>query len=469
MKKIILILITITSFVTSCSQKEISMKQLVDRNGVMFQVNKDKPFSGRATKKLENGQIIIDGNFVNGLRDGKWFEYFRNGQVNEKSIFSKGKRNGIAEQYYDNGILKRKAIYINGKMDGLEATFYMNGNPWMKIYRKNKKYNGSYEKILENGKHLVKTNYVDNQRHGKYLENFPNGKPKERSEYKNGKQIGSYEEYWENGNKKLSYNKRENGSFNGDYIIYNKDGSTQKHVFYTSTSSIRNKGTWKRYWTSDWNIVNSPSKYRSSVSFDDKGVPSTKTIFHYSNGKKYSEGYYSSIEPDVKDGEFKWYWKNGTLKKEVTYKKNEMHGTAKSYYKGKNNTGKNSLYQKVNFRNGEFHGKVEIFTGPGFRKGESPSLIKYSVNQMPRGVWKIQGQCVNGMYHGNFKVWWRYSTNRRREPFNMPMYVLHIWDNGKIKSNGYYKGRHTYYDKYGNKTTLKDRYRILDEVEKNSR
>lgn len=87
---------------------------------------------------------------------------------------------------------------------------------------------------------------------------------------------------------------------------------------------------------------------------------------------------------------------------------------------------------------------------------------------MPYNWWKIEDQHVNGKYDGNFNIWRYYATNKRPEPFNMAIYILHQWNNGKLTStsNGYDYGAgiHNYYDKSGLKTSLKDRYRIPNQV-----
>ena len=443
MRKLLMLILLIP--MASCSQRQVDMDKLAERNGVMYEVNQQEPFTGKAILKLPNGQKLIEGNYSKGLKHGSWKEYHKNGTLLINNKFVDGKMDGLSEVYYDNGNIKSK---INYKTDMRH---------------------GSYEKFFEDGSLYVKTNYDNNKRHGKYSSNHNNGNPKERSEYIHGKKIGLFESYWKNGNNRLTYTKTEDGSFTGDHITYNEDGSIQRHVFYTSADNKINKGTWKRYWSSDWKIVDTPSAYRSSVSFDDNGKPSTNVVFYYKNGNKFSEGYFSSIEPDSREGSFKWYWEDGSIKKELTYKNNILDGEAKSYFKEKNVTKTSSLQQRVFYKNGKLNGKVELYNGNGMFPSENPKIVDYKVNQMPRSWWKIEGQCVNGKYDGNFKVWWRYATNKRREPFNMPIYILHQWDNGNLTSNGYdYKaGIHNYYDKNGRKTSLQDRHKILDQVIRN--
>ena len=54
MKKIFLT--TLIFSVVSCSVPEVPIDSLVERNGIVYQVNSDKPYSGKAIEYYDNGQ-----------------------------------------------------------------------------------------------------------------------------------------------------------------------------------------------------------------------------------------------------------------------------------------------------------------------------------------------------------------------------------------------------------------------------
>ena len=54
MKKIFLT--TLIFSVVSCSVPEVPIDNLVERNGIVYQVNSDKPYSGKAIEYYANGQ-----------------------------------------------------------------------------------------------------------------------------------------------------------------------------------------------------------------------------------------------------------------------------------------------------------------------------------------------------------------------------------------------------------------------------
>lgn len=414
-KTIYATVILLFTTLTSCSQKEVDMEQLVDRNSVKYEVNNDKSYTGKAISKYTNGQVKIEGYYVNGLQDGLWVEYYKNGTPQFKTHFKEGMYNGTRDIYFEDGSLQVKSTYINDK------------------------------------------------RHGTYIKNFSNGNPKERSEFNNGKRIGTYLEYFENGNTKISYTKDEHNNFKGDYITYNQDGSIQKHIFYDSSDRAINKGTWKRFWDYEFHLVDIPSTYKSTVSFDDNGKPNTNTVFYYSNGKKYMEGYYSSIEPDVKDGEFKWYYKNGLLRQEGKYINNRKNGVWKLYYKERNMAG-TKLCQLAEYKDGVLNGKFEWYNIDYLNISEEAELEKQIFFNYKYGRklmsgfqnstgnggrwWKVEGQIKNGKLDGIFKVWDRnWGTN------SLPKqrYKKHIWNNGRMISNSESNGTENYFNADGTK------------------
>ena len=115
MKKV-LILITLLIIVTSCS-KPVDYKSLGDRNGLMYNVNSQKPYSGRAVEYYNfYNSVKKKGNFEDGLKDGKYILYFKNGQINLKANLKDGEFDGWATWYFENGEIQHVSNYKDGKL-----------------------------------------------------------------------------------------------------------------------------------------------------------------------------------------------------------------------------------------------------------------------------------------------------------------------------------------------------------------
>ena len=99
-----------------------------------------------------NGNIKIDGQYINGDKSGLWTEYFRkggrmrvfyanevgkNGSIREwyknggkKMLgeYSQGKKNGLWISWYSNGLKESVVTYYQGEQQGIFSYFYDNGN-----------------------------------------------------------------------------------------------------------------------------------------------------------------------------------------------------------------------------------------------------------------------------------------------------------------------------------------------------
>ena len=81
--------------IASCSQeiKEITADRTVQRNGLIYEVNSQTPFTGTRLMYFENGKLRMRQNFLNGMEHGL-LEHFHpeNGQLRSVDCFKVGKK-----------------------------------------------------------------------------------------------------------------------------------------------------------------------------------------------------------------------------------------------------------------------------------------------------------------------------------------------------------------------------------------
>ena len=102
------ILLVVLLFPTLALCEEVTLDDLVERNGLYYQKFTDVPFDGKVT-----GQI--QGSFSDGEREGSWVGYWDNGQLSLKETYKNGKLDGSWVWYHEDGQLSRKGTYKNGK------------------------------------------------------------------------------------------------------------------------------------------------------------------------------------------------------------------------------------------------------------------------------------------------------------------------------------------------------------------
>ena len=151
-------------------------------------------------------QLIFEGEYLNGQRNGEGKEYQNNTLIFEGN-YKNGKRNGKGKQY---NLFSKKLIfegeYLNNK-ELIGTQYDKNGNILYKLNHikgKGKEYDWNDEIKFEG-------EYLNGQRNGKGKEYFE-GKLFFEGEYVNGLRNGKGKEYYENG--KLA--------FEGEYLYGNK-------------------------------------------------------------------------------------------------------------------------------------------------------------------------------------------------------------------------------------------------------
>ena len=116
MNKILIILSLV--LLASCSPKEVPSSDLVERQGVTYEINSKTPFTGIAVEVVEyheNGQLTFKSNYKDGIEDGLQETYHDNGQLMTSGNYKDGKEDGLSAVYDDNGQLLFKHCFKNGE------------------------------------------------------------------------------------------------------------------------------------------------------------------------------------------------------------------------------------------------------------------------------------------------------------------------------------------------------------------
>ena len=103
----------ITSLVVPQTSK-MNINDLIDRGGLLYAPNDDKPYTGKVFDFYDNDQKMLDGGYRKGLKNGKWNWWNTNGSFDSAGNYRKGLFDGHWEFYYDNGQLKAKGDYRDG-------------------------------------------------------------------------------------------------------------------------------------------------------------------------------------------------------------------------------------------------------------------------------------------------------------------------------------------------------------------
>ena len=125
MKKLLSILCLV--LLVSCSN-EVPDDQLVERQGITYEVNSTTPFTGSSVNYYDNGQLKQKENYKDGKQDGLLEKYYSSsGLLWSRQNFKNGKLDGLWEDYYLKGQLLKRGKYNDDTKEGLWEKFYDNG------------------------------------------------------------------------------------------------------------------------------------------------------------------------------------------------------------------------------------------------------------------------------------------------------------------------------------------------------
>jgi len=70
--------------------------------------------SRKIEERYEDGNLKMEGWFLDGKEDGVWTWYYENGQVSQEKFFIEGKIDGLSKEWDENGQITRKVNYKDG-------------------------------------------------------------------------------------------------------------------------------------------------------------------------------------------------------------------------------------------------------------------------------------------------------------------------------------------------------------------
>ena len=386
-----------------------------------------------------NEHVITKENFVNDIKQGNSFVYYKSGKTKQLTPYVKGKPDGYAYEYsedsliisimkYQGGILasvdRLNRKDENGKKQGIFKEFYEDGklkeekkykddviDGYVKTY--DKKGNLSSTEKFSNGK-IVK-NAPELAKLDVYKDYYDDGTMKYEGGYINGMPVGTHYHYKQKYMCDSLPVARDDTSdvMIKKYVCRNRAVPDSAMTFlegiktdYGAVDSMRNKvGIW--------------TEYHNSGEFRGKGLYANdkrigEWIFYYPNKQVEQKGKYD--KKGRAQGVWKWFYENGALMREENYIDNKREGAMTEF------TEDGKIITKGEFIDDMQEG-LWIYETPEYKE-----IGKY-VNDKPDSLWKRYYMPKEKLrYEGNF--------------LNGDEDGIHTWyyENGKKSTQGLYSG-----------------------------
>ncbi len=368
----------------------------------------DKSYSADSFSMVdydEYGQIVSEGSYQNGFKEGSW-NYYSGGVRTQTSNYSKGVKEGIETEFFSNGKTKSEFFYRNGELNGFFRTYHISGTPRAEGY------------------------FNQGTRVGAWDFFYSNGEPDSREFYVDGELNGSDREYEVNG--QLLF---ENWF---DYGVFR--GASQ----YDSSGKLYNQSLLKEY-SGMYKQIHSNKKILFEVEYKNgKKVDGIQTTYNALGEVRKTERYKNG----VRDGVYEEFFPGGKLFIRSWYKngdkdsiENEFSDFGRSYrttrYVEGKKEGLETLYHisgikvvEANFENNNLNGLKRYYNEQGVvvavleydegslvgsaqmgADGKLPAItpvLAQTVNIKalhPNGKLAFDFKIVNGEYEGNYLVY----------------------------------------------------------------
>ena len=415
--------------------------------------------NGKGKEYKVSGELVFEGEYLNGKRNGLGIEYHKNGKMKFNGEYKDGKKwngkvynysedlicefkegKGMIDEYNDRGSLKSRCSYVNGEKNGIGTEYYYDNGFSYEIsieYLNGKKWNGKRELDIAETKRIRYNNYcgqfVYELKEGKgyiskydykgkliYIENYLNGE-------RNGKKINMLEFSFGMESEKEYLNNKLNG-FVKEYFRNGKLQFEGEYLYdhkrkgkeYFDNGRIKFEGEYLY------------DKYWDGIGYDYEG----KEIFRLIQGKgkivEYSK-LFGSENSVCFIGEYLYGKRNG---------------------KGKEYNGKNNLLFEGEYINGKRNGKGKEYN----------SNFNYSTNK--NEITFFEGNYLNGVRYGKGKEYdnegnilfeGEYCYGKRWNGVGIEKYVKTLIFQGEYKNGKYWNGKGIDYEIKNGKGFIKER------------
>ena len=162
MKKILLIILPLLLIVGCEKQKEYSIDNIIEREGIYYKKFTEEIVNGFVFEEIEGTKVKL-GRMKNGKKDGKWIDWYENGQKKKEVSWKDGNYDGKRTEWYENGQKKYQGTYKDDKQNGLSTDWYENGQKKYEGTSKDGKQDGLFTLWFENGQKVREETYKEGE------------------------------------------------------------------------------------------------------------------------------------------------------------------------------------------------------------------------------------------------------------------------------------------------------------------
>jgi antitoxin component YwqK of YwqJK toxin-antitoxin module len=191
--------------VTACGPARLGPQEIIDRDGVTYELGEEAPFSGVVVEPFADsvehadGVVMSETTYSLGGREGPKTSWYPNGQVRRLQYFLGDATQGTVREYSEEGVLLLEQDVVDGKAEGVTSTWFGSGAIESVGEYLSGALHGPLTTWYENGQLRVERRYESGHAHGPVREWYDDGSKRVEGTYANGHVHGEYQRWHANG------------------------------------------------------------------------------------------------------------------------------------------------------------------------------------------------------------------------------------------------------------------------------
>lgn len=286
-----------------------------ESDSVLVKTSDGEPVNGGVKWTDDNGNLIWEGNFKNGLQKGAHRQY-EGGVLLSIIRYRKGEPKGKFEAFYPNKNLRIQGRFRKGGRHGTWTWMHPNGETEQEGKYEEGLRTGEWSGRHPNGNLSFKGTYEADQETGMWFRYYPDGELSEEGRYINAEKVGNWRFYHPN----AALAKE------GEYVGGERHGMWR---FYHPNTVLESEGRYENDLRSDTWYFYSPEGVKMEQGTYELGKKTGMWSAFHADGRMKEVGSYRNGE---RNGTWRSFHADGALASASTFKDGELTGVFKAYY-----------------------------------------------------------------------------------------------------------------------------------------
>jgi len=163
------------------------------------QTPRAEPIVEQVVLLLPDGEVRAEGATVDGIKHGRWLEWWEADQPLSDGAYEYGQRQGPWTYWHENGEVMERGAYKDDLPDGPWTSHHANGVKMLAVSYTTGLRDGPIYEWADDGTSVRQGHFASGQPDGRWIESNPDGSPRSETHYLNGVRHGQHRAWYTDG------------------------------------------------------------------------------------------------------------------------------------------------------------------------------------------------------------------------------------------------------------------------------